>query len=174
DIDLAVFTSLDGNPPPEDYEVAGGSLAFDLQIHDIDLMFWLLGGRPVRVECTTKPAACLGGGTDLLVTTVELSSGPVCVLTAKRLNPGGCQVGARLTGSADDLDTTSWQEPGPHLDFLDRYHDAYIAEAEDFLRLLHGEADSLATWSDGARAEDLCASIDALLADATKEMAHAG
>lgn len=165
---FAVFTSLDGAPPPQGYQVAGGSLAFDLQIHDIDLVLWLFGSEVVEVSASQSDAS---GAADLLVTTLTLASGTVCSVVSKRASPGGCQAYAELIGSRTLLDTRPLTAPGPHPDFRSRFAAAYRAEMAAFLAFVEGGPDELPHWRDAVAAETVCARIDEALSPAG---AHAG
>ncbi|MFC5667832.1 Gfo/Idh/MocA family protein [Kitasatospora misakiensis] len=160
---FAVFTSLDGAPPPQGYQVAGGSLAFDLQIHDIDLVLWLFGSEVVGVSASQGGA---GAAADLLVTTLTLACGTVCSVVSKRASPAGCQAYAELIGSRTQLDTRPLTAPGPHPDFRSRFAAAYRAETAAFLAFVGGGPDELPHWRDAVAAETVCARIDEALSPA--------
>ncbi|KJY36170.1 Gfo/Idh/MocA family oxidoreductase [Streptomyces sp. NRRL S-495] len=160
---FAAFTSLDGAPPPQGYQVAGGSLAFDLQIHDIDLILWLFGSAVVEVSASSGGA---GAATDLLVTTLTLACGTVCSVVSKRASPGGCHAYAELIGSRAVLDTRPLTAPGPHPDFRSRFAAAYRAEVAAFLAFVEGGPDELPHWRDAVAAEKICARIDEALSPA--------
>ncbi|MGC4891488.1 Gfo/Idh/MocA family oxidoreductase [Micromonospora sp. DT227] len=168
-VGFAAFTSLDGTPPPAGYQVAGGSLAYDLQIHDIDLVRWLFDSPVVEVSAVQADRR---GAVDLLVTTLRLASGTVCSLVGKRISGAGCEVWAHLVGDVSSIDTRQLHEPRTHIDFRSRFAEAYEREAASFLRLVRGGADTLPDWRDAVAAEDVCQRVEKSLTAAVLEPQH--
>lgn len=160
-ITLATYTSLDGAPPPTGYQVAGGSLAFDLQIHDVDLALWTFGTEVADVVAVQVD---LDGVADTLLTSLRHSGGVACSLVSKRTSGGGCEVYAEVIGEQATFSTRSMVAPQRYADFRDRFRQAYVEEIHNFLGLIAGRRDRLATWSDAVAAESVCQRIDVAVA----------
>lgn len=160
-IALATFTSLDGAPPPRGYQVAGQSLAFDLQIHDVDLALWTFGTEIMDVAAIQVD---IDGLADTLLTSLRFADGVACSLVSKRTSGGGCEVHAEIVGERTTFATKSHVPVQRYADFRERFADAYATEIGDFLRLIDGGSDNLATWRDAVAAEAVCQRIDAAVA----------
>lgn len=158
----AAFTSFDGAAPPTGYQVAGGSLAFDLQIHDVDLMLWIFG---VPVAQVIGMQAEIDEVPDTLLTSVRLANGVVCAIISKRMSGHGCEVYAELVGARTTVRTAEPASAGRYADFRERFADAYTAEMRAFLAVVEGRATAthLATWEDAAQAEGVCRAIETSL-----------
>lgn len=138
-------------------------------IHDFDIVRWLSGldvlnvyadgsQRDGQFDRAVDP--------DSVVITMRLSDGSLASLTVSRLSPYGYDVRAELLGS-DDHVLVGWDDRTPvrRIDatqgpperrwqnWHDRFHDAYRAELEAFLRAAHGREPVSVTVDDGVAAQ---------------------
>ena len=145
----------DPEPPPIDYLPLSGGIFKDCLIHDIDVIRYVSGQEFVSV---TAGGAVLGfeeigelGDVDTATVSAELSGGTLVQLSALRHDPVGYDVRLEVFGPGSSA-AAGWSdrspihstEPGvgrtadPITSFWDRFHDAYIAEMEAFIRVIQG------------------------------------
>lgn len=160
--------SHDPAPPPVDYIKVSGGMFKDMVIHDFDMARWLLGDEPVQVFATASvlvdPAIGAAGDADTAKTILRTASGKLCMISSSRRSGYGYDQRIEAYGSGgmiraqNRLETTveRWAEAGAAADrfqnfFLDRYAEAYRAEAAHFADVIDGAAPAV-TVADGVRA----------------------
>ena len=87
-LNMAMSWSREPAPPPIDYVRASGGYFVDATIHDIDLLCWIAGERPVEViaagSCKFDPAIGAEGDFDLTMTTLKMPSGALAHINNSR------------------------------------------------------------------------------------------
>lgn len=151
--EIVRITSRDPEPPPIDYVKVSGGLFLDMAIHDFDMCRFLLDEEVKRIfasgTCLVDPAIGQAGDIDTAVTTLTYQSGALCTIDNSRRSVSGYDQRVEIFGSKGCVIVDnprrnsavyySDQQVGkdlPHFFFLDRYRDAYIAEAKDFIRCI--------------------------------------
>lgn len=162
------IVSHDPAPPPVEYVKMSGGIFKDMVIHDFDMARWLLGEEVTQVFATASvlvdPAIGEAGDADTAKTILRTASGKLCMISSSRRSGYGYDQRIEAYGSKgmiraqNRLETTveSWTEAGAAADrfqnfFLDRYAEAYRAEAAHFADMIDGAAPAI-TVSDGVRA----------------------
>ncbi len=160
-----------------------GMLA-EVNSHDFDTVLWMAGGDVARIYAETsasKRPDLLGefpGFYDSAVVTLRMADGTLAMIDGAcpvdygydaRLEVlgtrGVLQVG-ELRGSAVLTCTReSGVQSAPFAGWRERFREAYVAEAEHFVRSIRGEEQPLATGLDGRRALEatLAASLSSRL-----------
>lgn len=160
--------SHDPAPPPVEYVKVSGGIFKDMVIHDFDMARWLLGEEPTQVFATASvlvdPAIGEAGDADTAKTILRTASGKLCMISSSRRSGYGYDQRIEVYASGgmiraqNRLETTieRWTEAGAAADrfqnfFLDRYAEAYRAEAAHFADMMDGAAPAV-TVADGVRA----------------------
>lgn len=163
----------DADPPPAGYLATSGGIFADLHIHEFDAVRWVTGAEIEDVYATgsvlvtDEAAAC--DDVDVSGILMRLSNGAVAVTTGTRADPGGydhrleivgsraaVSVAPRLDGALHEL-SGGERPPGERFGgFIERFADAYRAEAEAFVAAVARGLPSPATVDD-ARAALLAA-----------------
>ena len=172
----------DPEPPPLDYLPVSGGIFKDCLIHDIDVVRYVSGQEVIAV---TAHGAVLGfdaisalGDVGTAIVTAEMSGGTLAQLSALRHDPVGYDVRLEVFGS-ETSSAAGWSarspihstEPNvgktqdPTVSFWDRFHDAYIAEMEAFIRVLNGEEDPASTPVDAYEDLRVAVACDRSLAE---------
>ena len=85
---MLMSTSREPSPPPIDYVRASGGYFVDATIHDIDLMCWIAGERPVEVfshgSCVFNPQIAAEDDFDLTMTQLKMPSGAIVHINNSR------------------------------------------------------------------------------------------
>lgn len=148
---IVKITSRDPEAPPIPYVKVSGGMFVDMTIHDFDMARYLSGSEPVEVSafgaCLVDPRIAQAGDVDTCVITMRLANGALCVIDNSRQAVYGYDQRVEVFGSkgcimADNEtpnDTTLLTAEGvrrekPLWFFLERYADAYVAEAGAFVR----------------------------------------
>jgi myo-inositol 2-dehydrogenase / D-chiro-inositol 1-dehydrogenase len=154
---LVRVNSHDHEPSPERYIPTSGGIFKDLHVHDFDIARWLTG-------CEVEEVYAVGavrkwerfgryGDVDTAAVLLTMDGGLPVLLSGTRHDPRGYDFRAELFGSDDSLAVglgprtpiRSVEEAGPTLPddpyrgFLDRFHAAFEAEIDAWLRLVAGE-----------------------------------
>lgn len=143
-------TSREPSPPPLSYVKASGGYFVDATIHDIDLVCWISGERPVEVfaagSCMIDPQIGDQGDSDTTMTTLKMPSGCLVHINNCRrcaygfdqrlevFGEGGMiqtsnQRDSNLVYSA--YDRTAAKEPLKHF-FLERYDQSFYNAIDEF------------------------------------------
>jgi myo-inositol 2-dehydrogenase/D-chiro-inositol 1-dehydrogenase len=162
----------DASPPPAAYIPTSGGLFRDCSIHDFDILRWLTGREVVSVHAFGANRGDSffreGGDVDTCVATLRFDDDMLATVSATRYNGAGHDVrlevcgsaGARFVGlddraampSAEDAQRLSWRRSPPYANFLERFHDAYVAELLAFTEVVAGRAESPCTPTEALEA----------------------
>jgi myo-inositol 2-dehydrogenase/D-chiro-inositol 1-dehydrogenase len=144
--------TADQSPPPAAYLPKSGGLFRDCCIHDFDIMRWLTGRQVVSVQAAggNRGAAFFAAADDVdtCAALLRFDDDMLATVTATRYNGAGHDVRLEVCGSAgtlvvglDDRAPLPSAEPAlswrptvpPYRNFLERFHDAYVAELTGFV-----------------------------------------
>ncbi|MBH1932990.1 Gfo/Idh/MocA family oxidoreductase [Streptomyces sp. AV19] len=150
----------DVTPPPPAFIPTSGGLFRDCSIHDFDIMRWLTGREVVSVYAQGAnrgaPFFTEGGDVDTCAALLRFDDDTLATVTATRYNGAGHDVrleicgseGARFVGLDDRAPmptaerALSWRRTTPYATFMERFHDAYIAELTAFTELAAGHREN--------------------------------
>lgn len=144
------ITSRDPAPPPVEYIKVSGGIYADMTIHDFDMMRYLSGSEVVEVSaagtCLVDPAIGKAGDVDTCVITLRFANGCLGVIDNCRQSSYGYDQRVEVFGSKGQIiadnetanNTVVYTDKGVNREkplhfFLERYNDAYIAEAKEFV-----------------------------------------
>ena len=162
--------TADQTPPPADYIPTSGGLFRDCSIHDFDILLWLTGRRIVEVQAwgANKGADFFRAGDDVdtVAAVLRFDDDTLATVSATRYNGAGHDVrlevcgskGARFVGLNDRAPmptaeaALSWHRDRPYTTFMERFHDAYIAELTTFVDVAAGRVPSPCTAADALQA----------------------
>lgn len=167
---LIKITSRDPNPPHPDYIKGSGGLFMDMAIHDFDIARYLSGSEVVEVfaqgAVLVDPAIGEQGDIDTAVTTLRFESGALGVIDNSRKAVYGYDQrvevfgsGGSVTADNDYPSTTVVSGPEgvtrdkPLYFFLERYTEAYMNEAKQFIESLQNGTPVPVNGHDGLQAE---------------------
>ena len=177
-------TTLDAAPPPAGYIPGSGGIFRDCAVHDFDAIRWVSGREVLRVYAAGANRGeeyfAAAGDVDTAAAMLTLDDDTLGLVSCTRYNAAGYDVRLELLGSADsvcagldDQLPLRSAEPGasfpagpPHRQFMDRFHDAYVAELTAFLDVAAGTAASPCTPQDALEA--FC------IAEACEQSRHRG
>lgn len=160
----------DAAPPPARYLPGSGGIFRDCVVHDFDAIRWVTGREVVEVYAfgANKGEAFFleAGDVDTAAVLLTLDDGTIATVTATRYNGAGYDVRLEACGSrgsvAAGLDARTplrSAEPGmprptrqPYQIFVDRFHDAYVAELRAFTEMAAGRIDSPCTAEEALEA----------------------
>jgi myo-inositol 2-dehydrogenase/D-chiro-inositol 1-dehydrogenase len=151
--EIVRITSRDPEPPPIDYVKVSGGLFLDMTIHDFDMCRFLLNEEVKRIfasgSCLVDPAIGQADDIDTAVTILTYQSGALCTIDNSRRSVSGYDQrveifgskGCIIVGNPSRNTAVCYSDQHisrdlPYFFFLERYHDAYIAEARDFIQCL--------------------------------------
>jgi myo-inositol 2-dehydrogenase/D-chiro-inositol 1-dehydrogenase len=162
--------TLDPAPPSPEYIAASGGFFRDCSVHDFDSIRWV-SGREVsevyaiganRGEEFFKAA----GDVDTASAVLTLDDGTIALVSGTRYNARGYDVRLEVLGSLDSISVglddrlpLRSAEPGvtfpsgtPYPVFMERFHDAYVAELRAFTDMVAGRATATCTVADALEA----------------------
>ena len=143
-------------PPPADYIGHSGGIFRDCSVHDFDSVRWVSGHevREVYAVGANRGAAFFAehGDVDTAAVVLTLDDGTFALVSATRYNARGYDVRLEVLGSKDSVSVglddrlpLRSVEPGvafpggaPYPAFMERFHDAYVAELTAFTRIVAG------------------------------------
>ncbi|WP_037579147.1 Gfo/Idh/MocA family protein [Phaeacidiphilus oryzae] len=152
-------TTCDAAPPPAEFIPTSGGLFRDCSIHDFDVMRWLTGREVVSVyaQGANKGADFFtaGGDVDTCAALLRFDDDTLATVSATRYNGAGHDVRLEVCGSAGGLvvglddrvplysaesaGKLTWrQERAAYRTFIERFHDAYVAELTAFAEVAAG------------------------------------
>jgi myo-inositol 2-dehydrogenase/D-chiro-inositol 1-dehydrogenase len=163
-------TTLDAAPPPADYIPGSGGIFRDCAVHDFDAIRWV-SGREVtsayaiganRGEEFFKTA----GDVDTASALLTMDDDTIALVSCTRYNAGGYDVRLEVLGERgsvcaglDDRMPLRSADPGvafpkgpAYRQFMERFHDAYVAELAAFLDVVAKRAPSPCTPRDALEA----------------------
>jgi myo-inositol 2-dehydrogenase/D-chiro-inositol 1-dehydrogenase len=150
----------DATPPPAAYLPTSGGLFRDCSIHDFDILRWLTGREVVTVSAwgANRGASFFAdaGDVDTCTAMLRFDDDLLGTVSATRYNGAGHDVRLEVCGSKDarfvGLDdraplptaerSMSWRRDPPYATFLERFHDAYVAELACFVEVAAGRTAS--------------------------------
>jgi myo-inositol 2-dehydrogenase/D-chiro-inositol 1-dehydrogenase len=160
------ITSRDPEPPPLDYVKVSGGIFLDMTIHDFDMCRYLMGKEVTEIYATgttlIDPEIGKLGDVDTAITMLTYQSGAFCTIDNSRkavygydqrievFGSEGCiVVGNRTPYDGILYASETVQCPLPLYFFLERYNEAYIEEARQFITCLKEDTTPLVTGIDG-------------------------
>ncbi|GLW07391.1 dehydrogenase [Microtetraspora sp. NBRC 13810] len=154
----AHLVTADPLPPAADYVPGSGGIFRDCHIHDFDILRWVTGREVETVYATGAnrgaPFFADAGDVDNSAALLTLDDGTLVTLQGSRYNGAGYDVRMELAGTlrtqVAGLDervpltgVEGFRSPGePWPDFVTRFHAAYTAELDAFLRASQGKGES--------------------------------
>ncbi|UNO41934.1 Gfo/Idh/MocA family oxidoreductase [Streptomyces sp. MST-110588] len=150
----------DRTPPPAAFLATSGGLFHDCGIHDFDILRWLTGREVVGVYAQGAnrgaPYFSEAGDVDTCAALLRFDDDTLATVTATRYNGAGHDVrlevcgskGARFVGLDDRAPMPSaqpglsWRQAAPYATYMERFHDAYVAELTAFTEVAAGRAQS--------------------------------
>jgi myo-inositol 2-dehydrogenase/D-chiro-inositol 1-dehydrogenase len=162
--------TLDPAPPPADYIGHSGGIFRDCSVHDFDSVRWVSGRevREVYAVGGNRGAAFFAehGDVDTAAVVLTLDDGTFALVSATRYNARGYDVRLEVLGSKDSVSVGMDDrlplrsvEPGvafptgaPYPAFMERFHDAYVAELTAFTRIVGGTEQASCTVADALEA----------------------
>jgi myo-inositol 2-dehydrogenase/D-chiro-inositol 1-dehydrogenase len=158
--------TCDAAPPPPPYIPVSGGIFRDCAVHDFDAIRWVTGREVAQVYAAGANRGeeffRAAGDIDTAVAELTLDDGTLAVVSCARYNAAGYDVRLELLGSAGSICAGLDQkiplrsaEPGEsfpagpaYRQFMDRFHDAYVAELAAFTEVAAGRAGSPCTLGD--------------------------
>lgn len=169
-VTMLMSWSREPAPPPIAYVRASGGYFVDATIHDIDLLCWIAGERPVEVQaagsCMFDPEIGAEGDFDLTMTTLKMPSGALVHINNSRYCSYGFDQRLEALGDRGMLQTENHRDdPLVRWDgtrtvaraslkhfFLERYDQSFYNALDEFhAAVTSGRAPS-ATAEDGRAA----------------------
>jgi myo-inositol 2-dehydrogenase/D-chiro-inositol 1-dehydrogenase len=162
--------TLDPSPPPAEYIAHSGGIFRDCGVHDFDSVRWVSGQevREVYAVGANRGAEFFAeqGDVDTAAVLLTLTEGTLALVSATRYNARGYDVRLEVLGSQDSVSVglddrlpLRSVEPGvafpggaPYPAFMDRFHDAYVAELTAFTRIVAGAEQASCTVADALEA----------------------
>jgi myo-inositol 2-dehydrogenase/D-chiro-inositol 1-dehydrogenase len=162
--------TLDPAPPPADYVAHSGGIFRDCGVHDFDSVRWVSGREVHEVYAVggNRGAAFFAehGDVDTAAVVLTLDDGAFALVSATRYNARGYDVRLEVLGSKDSVSVglddrlpLRSVEPGvtfpggaPYPAFMERFHDAYVAELTAFTRIVAGTEQASCTVADALEA----------------------
>lgn len=159
-------TSRDPEEPPMEYVKVSGGIFADMMIHDFDMARFLSGSEVVEVS--TMGAICVDerfqdyDDVDTAIVTLKFANGAIGVIDNSRAARYGydqrvevhCDKGCvqddnKLESSIKISTVDCVQVAKPTWFFLERYNDAFIAEAADFVATIIEDKEASVNGMDG-------------------------
>ncbi|OQR73395.1 putative oxidoreductase YrbE-like [Tropilaelaps mercedesae] len=159
DVFLVKTTSRDSPIPSLDYLRTSGGIFHDCAVHDIDVVCWLLGEKPVRVQVfgsLLSPALqeLHDKDFDTVVICFHFASGKLAIIDLSRNACYGYDQRCEVFGSKGMLQNANhrpngvfkWTPEASSQDpilysFASRYQESYETELDYFLNLVSGRAE---------------------------------
>ncbi len=149
-LNMLMSWSREPAPPPIEYVRASGGYFVDATIHDIDLLCWIAGERPVEVFaagcCKFDPQIGAEGDFDLTMTTLKMPSGALVHINNSRACSYGFDQRIEAFGERGMVQTrnhrddslvrwdgtaTEARKPLKHF-FLERYDQSFYNALDEF------------------------------------------
>ncbi len=160
------ITSRDPAPPPIEYIKVSGGIFLDMTIHDFDMSRFLLGDEAEEIFATgsvlVDPAIGEAGDIDTAVITMRFRKGALVTIDNSRRavygydqrievfgSEGMVAVGNKTPDHVLVADDAGVHTAKPVYFFIERYTEAYIAEAQAFVRAILEDTTPPVTGTDG-------------------------
>lgn len=177
-ITMVHSTSREPAPPPVEYVKSSGGYFIDATIHDIDLMCWITGERPVEVFAAGStmfdPEIGVVGDVDLTMTTLKMPSGALVHINNSRQCAYGFDQRLEVFGTEGMIQTrnhhddplvrwgpegTNVQSPLKHF-FLERYDQSFSNALDEFYSAVTTGRTPSCTAQDGSIALAIAVACD--------------
>ncbi|MBV9449769.1 MAG: Gfo/Idh/MocA family oxidoreductase [Streptosporangiaceae bacterium] len=163
-------TTLDAAPPPADYIPGSGGIFRDCAVHDFDAIRWMTGRDVMQVYATGANRGeeffRAAGDVDTASAVLTLDDQTIALVSCGRYNGAGYDVRLEVLGATgsvcaglDDRMPLVSADPGirfppgpPHRQFMERFHDAYVAELAAFTEVAADRSASPCTPQDALEA----------------------
>ena len=165
-VNIIKISSRDPEPPPVSYVKVSGGIFMDMTIHDFDMVRYLASSEVTEV--TAYGAALSGAGyeeygdVDTAIVMMKFENGALGVIDNSRAahygydqrtevhcDQGCVQVANDLNNTAMISSAAGVEVAKPTWFFLERYNNAFIAEAKAFTDAVLNDTDTLVTGFDG-------------------------
>ena len=160
------ISSRDPEPPPISYVKVSGGIFLDMTIHDFDMVRYLTGSEVVEVSafgaCLVDPEIGRAGDVDTCTIMLRFENGALGVIDNSRqavygydqrievFGSKGCVTADNETANNTTLYTAdAVTREKPLWFFLERYNDAYIAEAQSFVEACLNDRETPVGVNDG-------------------------
>ncbi|MCD9149285.1 inositol 2-dehydrogenase [Pseudophaeobacter flagellatus] len=169
-LNMLMSWSREPSTPPIEYVRASGGYFVDATIHDIDLLCWIAGERPVEVQafgsCMFDDQIGAEGDFDLTMTTLKMPSGALVHINNSRSCAYGFDQRLEAFGDKGMVQTLNhrednlvrWdncrtvaREPLKHF-FLERYDSSFYRALDEFHNAVTTNRTPSATAEDGRSA----------------------
>ena len=166
-LNMLMSWSREPSPPPIEYVRSSGGYFVDATIHDIDLLCWIAGERPVSVSatgsCMFDDQIGVEGDFDMTMTTLKMPSGALVHINNSRSCAYGFDQRLEAFGNDGMVQTlnhrennlvrwdkkrTVGREPLKHF-FLERYDQSFFNALDEFYQAVVSERSPSATAADG-------------------------
>jgi myo-inositol 2-dehydrogenase/D-chiro-inositol 1-dehydrogenase len=166
-----IITSRDPGMPPRSYYESAGGLLRDMTIHDFDLARFMLGDEPTEVMAVAGrliDSALMDelDDHDTAMIILRTADGKQCHINNSRTSTYGYDQRVELLGSKGMVTSlnrkphearrytgSAVEAATPYLDFfIERYHEAFMAELGAFARAVGDGAPPEVGFEDGRRA----------------------
>jgi myo-inositol 2-dehydrogenase/D-chiro-inositol 1-dehydrogenase len=162
--------TLDPAPPSPEYIAASGGFFRDCSVHDFDSIRWVSGREVSEVYAVGANRGeeffKAAGDVDTASAVLTLDDGTIALVSGTRYNARGYDVRLEVLGSLDSISVglddrlpLRSAEPGvtfpsgtPYPVFMERFHDAYVAELRAFTDMVAGRATATCTVADALEA----------------------
>jgi myo-inositol 2-dehydrogenase / D-chiro-inositol 1-dehydrogenase len=162
--------TADPAPPPAEYIKTSGGIFRDCSVHDFDAIRWVTGREIVEVQAIGSdrgaPFFREYGDVDSAAALLRLDDDALALVSATRYNGAGYDVRLEVHGSLGSLAAglderlplpsaepgVAWPGGDPYGSFMERFHDAYVAELAAFVRFAAGEIDTPCAVEDALEA----------------------
>ena len=177
-VNMLMSWSREPAPPPIDYVRASGGYFLDATIHDIDLLCWIAGERPVEVyatgSCVFDPEIGAEGDVDLTMTVLKMPSGALVHVNNSRACAYGFDQRLEAFGTKGMLQTenhrddnlirwdgqkTEARETLKHF-FLERYDASFYHALDEFQAAVQEGRPPSVTEEDGRTALAIALACD--------------
>lgn len=166
EVHLIKIVARDPEPPPIDYVASSGGMFLDMTIHDFDMVRFLSGAEVEEVQAfgavLVDPAIGEAGDVDTAVVVLKLTGGALASIENSRRAVFGYDQRIEVFGSKGGIEafnetprqirlrtTNGVRSENPHYFFLERYHQAYVAELEEFFSCIRDDRDPAVGGRDG-------------------------
>lgn len=158
--------SRDPEAPPMEYVKVSGGIFMDMMIHDFDMVRYLAGSEVTEVStigtCVVDPRFADYDDVDTAIVTLKFENGAIGVIDNCRQAPYGydqrvevhCEKGCvqdnnKLENEAYVSTNAGVKSAKPTWFFLERYNDAFIDEAKQFIDCVQNDKPVPVTGKDG-------------------------
>ena len=166
DVHIVKVTSRDPEAPTLSYVKTSGGIFLDMAIHDFDMVRYLTGSEVAEVSafgaCLVDPEIGRAGDVDTCTIMLRFENGALGVIDNSRqavygydqrievFGSKGCVTADNETANNTTLYTAdAVTREKPLWFFLERYNDAYIAEAQSFVEACLNDRETLVGVNDG-------------------------